>query len=180
MHQNSYDLFVKHALPYFQKGANVLEVGPDDPTEPMSLEGLLKQIVTVNYRCCSPENDRPHRVHMVNEYLTAALTDDFDIVFSANVVEHVRKPWLWFKELTRVTKPVGLVISVSPISWPYHEAPVDCWRLYPEAYKALFEEAGLECVLAVTGESPQVEDRWRDEHGDKPVIDCIAIGRKPQ
>ncbi len=36
------------------------------------------------------------------------------------------------------------------MNWPYHEAPVDCWRIYPEGMKALYEEAGLTMVFGVT------------------------------
>ncbi|MBU2063807.1 MAG: hypothetical protein KKF93_05375, partial [Candidatus Omnitrophica bacterium] len=41
----------------------------------------------------------------------------------------------------------GHVITIAPISWTYHEAPVDCWRIYPEGMKALYEEAGLKVDL---------------------------------
>ena len=33
----------------------------------------------------------------------------YDIVFSGQVIEHVRKIWLWIKELTRICKVGGLV-----------------------------------------------------------------------
>jgi hypothetical protein len=51
------------------------------------------------------------------------------------------------KEVARVCKPGGLVITLNPTSWPYHEAPVDCWRIYPEGMRALSEECGLEVVV---------------------------------
>lgn len=40
------------------------------------------------------------------------------------------------------------MITINPVSWPYHEAPVDCWRVYPEGMRALYEEAGLEVELS--------------------------------
>jgi SAM-dependent methyltransferase len=69
--------------------------------------------------------------------------ESYDIVLSGNVVEHVKKIWKWGKELHRVVKKNGFVITVNPVSWPFHEAPVDCWRIYPEGAKALFEDAGF-------------------------------------
>ena len=51
-------------------------------------------------------------------------------------------------ELARVTKPGGLVIVIGPVSWTYHEAPVDCWRIYPEGMRALYEEAKLSIMLS--------------------------------
>ena len=55
-------------------------------------------------------------------------------------MEHVSRIWLWIKELERITKPGGKIILISPISWPYHEAPIDCWRIYPEGMKALIND----------------------------------------
>ena len=50
---------------------------------------------------------------------------------------------------SRICKPGGLVITIGPVSWPYHEAPIDCWRAYPEGMRALHEDAGLVVELAI-------------------------------
>jgi SAM-dependent methyltransferase len=75
----------------------------------------------------------------------------YDLVLSGQVLEHVRKPWRWLPELARVCRPGGYVVTISPVTWPYHEAPVDCWRIYPEGMRALCDEAGLTVV----------ESRWQ-------------------
>jgi len=71
-----------------------------------------------------------------------------DVVVATNVMEHVRKPWVWIKELARVCKPGGYVITINPVSWPYHAYPVDCWRAYPEGMKALYEDAALTVLIS--------------------------------
>ena len=68
------------------------------------------------------------------------------MILAGNVIEHVRKPWLWLKEVCRICKPGGHVILIVPVSWPYHTAPIDCWRIYPDGMRALWEEVGLEEV----------------------------------
>jgi hypothetical protein len=68
--------------------------------------------------------------------------------------------WLWIKEASRVCKIGGKVITINPVSWPYHEAPVDCWRIYPEGMKALCEEASLR-VLHSSFESLEVAGKKR-------------------
>lgn len=67
----------------------------------------------------------------------------FDVVLANQVLEHVRAPWRWIKDVASLCKPGGLVWICSPNSWPFHEHPVDCWRVWPDGMGALFEEAGL-------------------------------------
>jgi len=42
-----------------------------------------------------------------------------------------------------------IYITINPVSWPYHEAPVDCWRIFPLGMEALAEEAGLSVELCL-------------------------------
>ena len=100
-----------------------------------------------------------------------------------------------------MTKPGGLIITINPVSWPYHEAPVDCWRAYPEGMMALYEDSGLEVVQS-TWESLEKPHHKKsvpgvsfDQQGritkqmtrikglfGLPVeksFDTITIGRKP-
>ena len=97
-------------------------------------------------------------VHGGEWYSFPVPNDTFDIVIATNVLEHVRKVWVWIKELSRACKPGGHVITINPVSWPYHEIPIDCWRAYPEGMKALYEDGGLEVILskceAICGCSP--------------------------
>jgi hypothetical protein len=97
-----------------------------------------------------------------------------------------------------------VVITIAPVSWPYHEAPVDCWRMYPDGLCALYEDAGLEVLSADWG-SAELEplirrvpsglrkrSTWQKlstaillVHDHSPVrmqaaFDTIVIGRKPQ
>jgi SAM-dependent methyltransferase len=88
--------------------------------------------------------DSPNLTYPKSETYSFPISDNtYDIVISGQVIEHVAKIWRWMPELARVTKPVGLVITVNPSSWPFHEAPIDCWRMYPDGMKALCEDAGL-------------------------------------
>lgn len=182
MHQNSYYLFKEYALPYFRAGMQVLEVGPDKATEPLSLKHLVEEC-DLTYHFCSLENENEQWegfVRMAGEYEILAPSDCYDIVFSANVIEHVAKPWRWLEELKRCLKPGGFLISVNPISWPYHPAPIDAWRLFPSAYQSLYEEVGLEGRFITMRSNPlRIEDRWLKEHGYGKVVDVISIAQKP-
>jgi SAM-dependent methyltransferase len=139
MHLNTQLLFDRFARSHFTSASRVLEIGPDGFPSTFRREMPASQVWDTADIYKSPQ-------------LTYSQTDpcrlpvrdgSYDIVFSANVIEHVPKVWKWFPELARVTRPSGLVITINPTSWPYHEAPIDCWRIYPAGMSALCEEAGL-------------------------------------
>ena len=60
------------------------------------------------------------------EYQFDIPDESFDVVLSVNVIEHVKQIWVWLRELSRVCRKGGHVITINPVSWPYHEYPVDC------------------------------------------------------
>lgn len=159
MHQNSILIFRKHLLWLFTDGAHVLEIGPDgDPSTyrqqvrtgvTWSTADLASQVGDDGARLWGAGRGSQLTYRMRSEYEIEAPADTFDIVVSGQVIEHVRKPWIWLRELARVCKPGGLVLTVNPVSWPYHEAPIDCWRIYPEGMRALCDEAGLNVELSL-------------------------------
>jgi SAM-dependent methyltransferase len=154
MHLNSQLLFERFAQPHFAPQQRVLEIGPDgDPSayrralahldiewetadlapevmNDLAPPGVFRQAVTSQHT-------------MLNEYAIPVADGSFDVVIAGQVAEHVRRLWVWIEELTRVTRPGGTVVVISPISWTYHEAPIDCWRIYPEGMRSLCAEAGL-------------------------------------
>ncbi len=140
MHTNSKLLFTKYALPLFASASRVLEVGPDSfPTtyrKMVPIDGLVWDTLDIYD---SPALTYPKS----NLYQFPVADNAYDVVISGQVIEHVDRIWRWFPELARVTKPGGLVITINPVSWPYHEAPLDCWRIFPSGMKALCEESGL-------------------------------------
>jgi len=100
------------------------------------------------------------------EYDYPVPTGAYDVVLSANVIEHVPKIWRWMKELTRICAPGGHVITINPISWHYHESPIDCWRIYPAGMRALCEEAGLDVVVAEWG---SMDLRWLEQRSPRKL-----------
>jgi SAM-dependent methyltransferase len=146
MHQNPQLLFKKYAQPYFKPGLRVLEIGPN--ARPSAFQEILRDDSLVWHTLdLSFRNDIPLTYKTADEYAFPIPENSYDIVLSSSVIEHVRKIWRWMPEVARVTRPGGHVVTIAPVSWEYHEDPVDCWRIYPEGMKALSEDAGLKVVL---------------------------------
>jgi SAM-dependent methyltransferase len=144
MHDNTLLLFNKYAKHYFQPNVRVLEVGPGLP--PSAIQ-LAVGDASVRWETAGMEATFPV-TYLGNEYSYPIESNVADVVVATNVMEHVRKPWVWIRELARICRPGGYVITINPVSWPYHEYPIDCWRAYPEGMKALYEDAGLKVVIS--------------------------------
>ena len=214
MHLNSQLLFEQHALGTFQSGQKVLEIGPN--ANPSTYQRLVTlsdiEWTTVDLEDSVDQGGgRPYAAdwsavdHLMSDrYSLPFPNGTFDVVVSGQVLEHVPKVWTWFAELARVCKPGGRVITVNPVSWPYHEAPVDCWRVFPDGMRALCDEAGLEVIFSSFeslepprsrrtypgpshrwNETPtlytKLKDRVRSASGwpTSTALDTLTIARKP-
>lgn len=181
MHRNSQLIFERLVYPrLWQLGSpRVLEVGVR-----RGRSWYLGQIRHFAHtRFCDLSNARSDKtgfVRMADPYSIEAEDGSFDAVLAFQVLEHVSEPWLWFPELARVCAPGGLVVTISPVTWELHKAPVDCWRVLPQGAEALHRAVGLETVLSkLYALDDSGEDRVAQFHPGAP-IDLLAIGRKPE
>ena len=69
--------------------------------------------------------------------------DSFDGVLSTQVLEHVRHPESFIKELARVLKPNGHIVITIPFVWQEHEIPYDFTRKTEFGMCALLEDEGF-------------------------------------
>jgi SAM-dependent methyltransferase len=144
MHVNSRLLFAKYAVPYFDPSKRVLEIGPSGipSVYKMAVGGRAGVWDTLEVK------EGPQFTYGgVMDYSYPITDETYDIVVSGQVLEHVKKIWVWIKEVARLCKTGGIVIIISPVGYPYH-GPVDCWRVFPEGMEALYEEAGLEVIMS--------------------------------
>ena len=64
----------------------------------------------------------------------------FDAVFSLNVLEHVRDPFMCAQEICRVLKPGGKLYCVMPFLQPLHAYPNHFFNASHQGLRRLFEE----------------------------------------
>ena len=72
--------------------------------------------------------------------------NSIDIVISGQTFEHIEYIWQTIAEIGRIMKPGGIGCLIAPSSGPEHRYPVDCWRIYPDGFRALAKYAGLEVI----------------------------------
>jgi SAM-dependent methyltransferase len=86
----------------------------------------------------------------------------FDVVVSANTIEHVKDLYSWFREFAKIIKVGGYFHINSPVVHHIHRYPIDCWRVLPDGMEFLIKEvAELELIDCYCSEN-----------------DLITIGRK--
>ncbi|MFM9914934.1 MAG: methyltransferase domain-containing protein [Rhizobacter sp.] len=91
-----------------------------------------------------------------------------DVIVSGQAFEHVEFFWLTWLEMVRVLKPGGLIFLLAPSRGPEHRFPQDCWRFYPDGYRALATYGDLEMVSVTTdwAEHPEPDSApWGDTVG---------------
>jgi SAM-dependent methyltransferase len=143
MHTNTKLIFAKYGRQFFRSGFRVLEIGPD--AFPSSYAQIVNNPAVVWET--TDVADWPQLTYPnAGEYSFPIPENTYDLVLTGQVIEHVKKIWIWVKELDRVCKPGGYVIIINPVSWHFHQVPVDCWRIYPDGMRALLEDTSLRII----------------------------------
>lgn len=171
----------KYGLPLLKSGIKILEAGIGKRYWLSPYRKMAKDKQWI-YHFCDLGNfgdSETDFIRMASEYQIEYLHADFDAVISQQTIEHVKRPWLFAKELGRVLKRDGLLVLVSPITWQLHRNKFDCQRILPDGMIVLLEEAGCKPLLA------KMESFRQDspaelacQFGGSEVIDCIGIGQK--
>ncbi|NEQ71640.1 MAG: class I SAM-dependent methyltransferase [Okeania sp. SIO2C9] len=68
-------------------------------------------------------------------------SNSIDLIFSRQVLEHVRYPEALLKDMARVLKPDGYLVGSTSHLEPYHSFQL--WNFTPYGFKEIVQEAGL-------------------------------------
>lgn len=108
--------------------------------------------------------ESPYRLPLADE--------SCDVVVSGQVFEHVEFFWLAWQEMLRVLKPGGVILLIAPSRGYEHRYPVDCWRFYPDSFRALARYGACDLL--------EVSTDW-EEHADAASAtwgDTVGVFRK--
>jgi hypothetical protein len=97
-------------------------------------------------------------------------SNSFDLVTSGQTFEHTEFFWMTWLEMVRVTKPDGLIFLIAPSRGFEHRYPQDCWRFYPDGYRALAKFGKCELLEVSTDWDPH-PDLGSGEWGD--TVGCL-------
>ena len=170
------DLIKRHidataALEVLDVGARDYHVGSGHPM-PGSYRSLFER-PGWRYRGMDLEAGANVDIVQPTPYRFPLASSSVDLVVSGQTFEHVEFFWLTFLEMVRVVRPGGLIFLLAPSRGPEHRYPVDCWRFYPDGFRALSKFARVELVEVTTDWQPH-----RDE-ASAAWGDTVGVFRKP-
>lgn len=139
MHKHSYDLMKEWAQKYKFIDKQILDVGSLD------INGSYRDIFQ-NYTGLDIVAGKNVDIVAENPYKYPLPDNSYEVVISGQTLEHVEDTHKFIKELARVAKEMVCII-VPANGIPEHRHPVDCWRVWPDGLKFLFEKvAGLKTI----------------------------------
>jgi len=158
MHKSSYEKMEKFVEKYLDGNAQykIIDIGSQD------VNGSYKALFEYsNWQYTGCDMVEGSNVDLVLEDIYSwkeIPSNSYDVVISGQAFEHIEFFWVTMCELARILKPGGFCCIVAPSRGPEHKYPVDCWRFYPDGFRALAKFARLETIEAYT--------QWDDEHHD--------------
>jgi SAM-dependent methyltransferase len=115
------------------KSLNVLEIGS------LNVNGSLRDFCKPEYKWVGVDLEPGVGVDIVitDPYNLPFKDKSFDVIVATSVFEHSSHFWLLFDEMVRLMAPGGLIYINAPSNGYFHRFPVDVFRFYPDAGKAL-------------------------------------------
>lgn len=110
-------------------------------------------------------------VVLTSPYRFPFASGSVDVIVSGQAFEHVEYFWMTWLEMIRVLKPGGLILLIAPSRGPEHRYPQDCWRFYPDGYRALAKFGRCELVEVSTDWEPH------EDPGSAPWGDTVGVFR---
>ncbi|MFG2426188.1 methyltransferase domain-containing protein [Streptomyces sp. NPDC048590] len=118
---------------------------------------------------------------MTRPYRIPVKSRSADVVLSGQAFEHIPFFWVSMMEIARVLKPGGHAFVTAPSRGHAHDAQ-DCWRYYPDGFRAMAAHSGLELREAYT-DFPPTKGIWHDYRGiDAKAAywgDSVGVFRRP-
>lgn len=129
------------------KGMRILEVGSREVTGRSEARRRFADAEYVGFDYYSgPNVDVVGDAHKLSEYFPG---QQFDLIYSCAVFEHLAMPWVAAAEIAKLLKTGGTVFIETHFSFVSHERPWHFFQFSDMALRVLFPPAlGIECIEA--------------------------------
>lgn len=136
----------------------ILDVGSME----IKRRGSYRELMLPAWRYVGLDTTYGPNVDVVAPYGFPFPDGTFDVVISGQCFEHCTNPFVLMREIARVLKQDGRFLGVAPFKWEEHRHPIDCWRILPDGWRALFYDSGLTTLEAyiVQHEADNHADCW--------------------
>lgn len=143
MHSSSYNL-VKELVTQYYCGGSVADIGSAIvENQDMSYRDFFKKEDYVGVDISHGNN-----VDIICNLEKNSLDNKVSFIVCGQVLEHVRKPWVFFENIEKSLIKHGTAIIVAPSAGQYHAYPYDCYRFFSDGLIALAEHAGLRIIVS--------------------------------
>jgi SAM-dependent methyltransferase len=116
-------------------GLRVLEIGSgrqDLGTDAYSLKAVFPDVGEFVQSDVNPSFG-----HRVIDVTDMSLDQEFDLILCMNVLEHVFDVQTAVQNLRKALRPGGRLVIAVPFIYPYHDEPIDFWRITEHSLREL-------------------------------------------
>ena len=107
---------------------------------------------------------------------TEKYNDCYDVIYSNNVFEHLKKPWVAARNILKMLRIGGIAVIIAPFSIRYHECPADYFRYSHIGLNSLFEECGEVKILESGYDICGRRNNWQGQGDENDMVPIDKFG----
>lgn len=142
-HAYRIEKFLKRIVREYDKPKKkLLDIGAEDSP----YRDLFKHVTYYSADLTQNSGSTIDFVGDLNEGIPSIKSNYFDYIICTQVLEHIKRPHIAFKEFSRALKPVGKLFLTTHMAFDEHMVPNDYFRFTKYGLKSLGEDAGLRLI----------------------------------
>lgn len=142
-HTYRIEKFLKSIVKDYDKpGKKLLDIGAGE----LPYKKLFKHVKYYSADLTQNKSNTIDFVGDLNEGILGIKSNHFDYIICTQVLEHIKRPHVVFKEFSRVLKLGGKLFLTTHMVFDLHMIPNDYFRFTKYGLKALGEDVGLKLV----------------------------------